>query len=108
MYPAPPGAPPEAAPDPGPRLYYPPDLEQGQPLKKLLEKEWVATMCRALDMQKKELPLLWDCDFFYGPKDEQGRDTYVLCEINVSSVAPYPPSAPPIIAEALSGVLKTC
>ncbi len=107
MYPAPPGAPPEAAPDPGPRLYYPPDLAQGQPLKKLLEKEWVAAMCRALDMQKNELPMLWDCDFFYGPRDEQGRDTYVLCEINVSSVAPFPPSAPPIIAEALSAVLKT-
>jgi hypothetical protein len=32
-----------------------------------------------------------------GPKDE-ARDTYVLCEINVSSVAPYPDSATPLIA----------
>jgi len=34
-----------------------------------------------------------------------GRDTYVLCEINVSSVAPYPDSAAPKVAEAaLDGV----
>jgi len=32
-----------------------------------------------------------------------GEDTYVLCEINVSSVAPYPESAPPFIAEAALG-----
>ena len=106
MYPQPAGAPPEAAPDPGPRLYYPPDMELGQPLKKRLEEEWVAAMCRALDMKKEELPLLWDCDFFFGPRDEQGRDTYVLCEINVSSVAPFPPSAPPVIAEALADALR--
>ncbi len=106
MYPPPPGAPPEAAPDPGPRLYYPPDMELGQPLKERLENEWVAAMVKALDMRPGELPLLWDCDFFFGPRDGQGRDTYVLCEINVSSVAPFPPSAPPRIARALAEKLK--
>jgi hypothetical protein len=29
----------------------------------------------------------------------------VLCEINVSSVAPFPPSAPPRIARALAASL---
>ncbi len=28
-------------------------------------------------------------------------ETYVLCEINVGSVAPFPESAPPYIAEAV-------
>ena len=33
-------------------------------------------------------------------KDRTGEDTYVLCEINVSSVAPYPESAVPFMAQA--------
>lgn len=33
LYPAPPGAPPEAAPDPGPRLYHPFSRLEFQPLK---------------------------------------------------------------------------
>ena len=32
-------------------------------------------------------------DFLYGPKDAAGADTYVLCEINVSSVYPFPDEA---------------
>jgi hypothetical protein len=34
-----------------------------------------------------------------------GRNTYVLCEINISAVAPYPDSAAPLVAAAtLAGV----
>ena len=36
------------------------------------------------------LPVLWDADFLYGPRTASGDDTYVLCEINVSSVIPFP------------------
>jgi hypothetical protein len=36
---------------------------------------------------------LWDCDFLLGPKTASGADTYVLCEINASSVSPFPASA---------------
>jgi hypothetical protein len=36
---------------------------------------------------------LWDCDFLLGPKTASGADTYVLCEINASSVSPFPESA---------------
>ncbi|HHB77518.1 MAG TPA: hypothetical protein ENK84_13430 [Desulfobulbus sp.] len=101
LYPQPPGAPPSEAPDPGPRLYYPPTIPQWQPLKQILEQEWVQAMVEALDMQPDQLPVLWDCDFLLGPKTASGEDTYVLCEINVSSVAPFPGSAPPLIAEVL-------
>ena len=48
----------------------------------------------------RSFQILWDCDFLLGPKGEKGEDTYVLCEINVSSVAPYPESAVPVIVEA--------
>ncbi len=101
MHPQPKGAEPSAAPDPTPRLYYPPTTEQWQPLKNILEKKWVGEMVSTLGMTMDELPILWDCDFLLGPKTSSGEDTYVLCEINVSSVAPFPETAPAFIAEAL-------
>ncbi len=100
LYPAPPGAPPTEAPEPGPRLYHPPTMPQGQSLKRKLEQEWVPALQQLLGIETERLPILWDADFLFGPKDESGRDTYVLCEINVSSVAPFPDSAIPFIAQA--------
>ena len=41
---------------------------------------------------------IWDADFLYGPRMPDGNDTYVLCEINVSSVMPIPDAAPAAIA----------
>jgi hypothetical protein len=98
LYPAPEGASPEEAPLPGPRLYYPSDLPDFQRLKQKLEQKWIAELQGLLNIPTERLPVLWDADFLLGPKDNEG-DTYVLCEINVSSVAPYPDSATPIIAE---------
>jgi len=89
-----------AAPEPGPRLYHPPSLAGFQPLKHQLEDEWVPALQRLLRIDTDNLPLLWDCDFLLGPRNEEGVDTYVLCEINVSSVAPYPQSAVSQICEA--------
>lgn len=106
MHPQPRGADPSEAPDPTPRLYYPPTTEQWQPLKNILEKQWVGDMVSALDMTNEELPILWDCDFLLGPKTPSGEDTYVLCEINVSSVAPFPESAPAFIAKAVLDCLE--
>ena len=40
------------------------------------------------------LPIIWDADFLYGPRTALGEDTYVLCEINVSSVFAIPDQAP--------------
>lgn len=99
LYPAPPGAPSSEAPEPGPRLYYPPTMLEGQDLKQKLEQEWVPDMQQLLGIDTESLPVLWDADFLFGPKGETGEDTYVLCEINVSSVAPFPDSAIPYIAQ---------
>lgn len=101
LYPAPEGGTPEDAPQPGKRLYYPPDKPEFQHLKQKVENEWVGDMQKILDIATDDLPMLWDCDFMFGPKDEQEKDTYVLCEINSSSVAPYPESAPEHIAKAV-------
>ncbi|HET7792879.1 MAG TPA: Cj0069 family protein [Rhizobacter sp.] len=80
----------EAAPVPGPRLYHGPDLPQFQELKRLLETQWIELLRNRLGLQHEQLPLLWDCDFMFG---ESAANGYELCEINVSSVAPFPPSS---------------
>jgi hypothetical protein len=103
LFPAPAGAPPTEAPQPGPRVYHPPTKPEFQGLKQKLECEWVPAAKRLLRIETESLPLLWDCDFLLGRKDANGQDTYVLCEINVSSVAPYPESAVAFLVEATVG-----
>ena len=106
LYPAPPGAPPEAAPIPSPSLYHPATLAPFQPLKQQLEQEWMPALQRLLDIPREQLPVLWDCDFMLGPKRASGEDSYVLCEINVSSVSPFPDSAVAPIAQATLARLR--
>lgn len=86
LYPAPPGASPDQAPLPGPRLYHPPTLPACQRLKGRLETAWVVEMQALLGIRADQLPMLWDCDFLLGPKTQAGEDTDVLCEINASSI----------------------
>lgn len=69
-------------------------------LRDKMESEWVPAMERLLDIDTKSLPAIWDADFLYGPKDADGADTYVLCEINVSSVLPFPDHAVGPLAQA--------
>lgn len=109
LVPAPAGAPSSEAPQPGPRHYFPPTRADFQPLKQKLEREWIGEMCRVHGLQTQQLPVLWDADFLYGPKDASGNDTYVLCEINVSSVYPFPPDAlAPLVANTLARIKAKC
>ncbi len=75
-----------------------PDAKSHQRLRRRAEHEWVPEMARRLGLEAQELPVIWDADFLYGPRDDRGRDTYVLCEINVSAVWPFPPMAAATIA----------
>jgi len=99
LYPVPSGAAPADAAQPGPRLYYPPTRPDFQKLKHRLESEWLPEMCRILAIDPADLPVIWDADFMYGPKTAAGEDTYVLCEINISSVYPFPDEALVPLAE---------
>ena len=99
-------SPPTEAPPPGPRLYYPPTKPEFQSLKGKLEREWLPAAQELLEIETDRLPILWDCDFLLGPKDKNGEDTYVLCEINVSSVSPYPESAVSCMVEATAVQLQ--
>jgi hypothetical protein len=47
-------------------------------------------MQEVLGLDAVALPAIWDADFLYGPKTQSGEDTYVLFEINVSAVWPFP------------------
>jgi hypothetical protein len=55
-------------------------------------------MMDVLGIARDDLPIIWDADFLYGPRTPSGDDTYVLCEINVSSVFAIPDQAPAAIA----------
>lgn len=88
-------------PQPGPRLYHGPGLEAFQGLRERLEGGWVAQLCERVGLDRERLPLLWDCDFIGGDPRPGERERFVLCEINVSSVAPYPPSCVDPLVQAL-------
>jgi hypothetical protein len=85
----------------GPRLYHPPTASEFQDIKQKMESDWLPELLGTLGMSLNELPMLWDADFMLGPKTAGGEDTYVLCEINVSSVYPYPADATLPLAQAM-------
>lgn len=85
--------------DPGPRLYYPPDRPDFQGLKRQAENEWVPQLMSAVGVSLDELPMLWDIDLMFADGG------YMLCEINVSSVYPYPESAKLPLAKAFRATL---
>jgi hypothetical protein len=98
LIPPPPGSDPAQA-EPGPRIMHPPDAPPFQALRARMETDWVPAMSKLLDIDADDLPALWDADFLYGPRTAAGDDSYVLCEINVSAITPYPESAAPIVAQ---------
>jgi hypothetical protein len=55
-----------------------------------MEDEWTPQLTETLDFDEVDLPVIWDADFLYGPRNADGADTYVLCEINVSSCFAIP------------------
>ena len=71
-----------------------------QSLRTSLESDWIPRLPGVLNLDVAELPVIWDADFLYGPKTNAGADSYVLCEINVSCVWPFPTRAAPTIAAA--------
>jgi hypothetical protein len=83
---------------PGPRMMHGPDAAPFQRLRNKMETEWTPQMIQALGIDPRSLPVIWDADFLYGPRDAAGDDTYVLCEINVSCVFAIPDEAPTAIA----------
>jgi hypothetical protein len=98
LVPPPPEGPDAPSAQPGPRIMQGADAPPFQRLRRLMEAEWTPQMADLLGIATRDLPIIWDADFLYGPRTPAGEDTYVLCEINVSSVFPIPDQAPEAIA----------
>jgi hypothetical protein len=92
---------------PGPRLMHGADAVQFQTLRTKMEQEWTPQMMDTLGVDAASLPIIWDADFLYGPRTASGGHTYVLCEINVSSVFALPDQAPAAIARLTLSRLRS-
>jgi hypothetical protein len=90
---------------PGPRIMHPASAPQFHCLRELMEGDWTPRLTMTLGIEGQSLPIIWDADFLYGPRTLAGADTYVLCEINVSSVFPIPDQAPDEIARLVESRL---
>ena len=87
---------------PSAKTMYPASERALASLRRSMEEDWLPPIQALVSVDTDALPMLWDTDFFYGPKDSEGNDTYVLCEINVSCVIPFPPDAPAMLAGAVA------
>jgi hypothetical protein len=76
-------------------------------LRRLMEDEWTPQLTSLLDIPQHELPMIWDADFMLGPSSADGTDSYVLGEINVSSVFPIPDEATAEIARRVVERLRS-
>jgi len=93
---------PAARAESGPRLYTSNADPRFQRLRRLMEDEWTPQLTSLLDIPPRDLPMIWDADFMLGPPGAHGTDSYVLGEINVSSVFPMPDQAPAEIARQVA------
>ena len=76
-------------------------------LKEMMEKNWVPQLQEKLSIADNMMPVIWDADFFIndpGTKITEGK--YSLCEINLSCVSPFPPSAIKFIVNEVRDRLK--
>ena len=72
-----------------------------------MEDEWTPQLTHILGLSPRDLPMIWDADFMLGAPGADGLDTYVLGEINVSSVFPIPDEAPRELALRVADRLRS-
>jgi hypothetical protein len=85
---------------PGSRYYFTENCGLFTDLKDRMENSWVPQLLELLDIERSKLPVIWDADFFINDiQNKSAAGKYELCEINVSCVSPFPPSAIQFIVE---------
>ncbi len=89
-----------------PRIYFSKDKPEYQDLRSKMEQDWIPQLLILFHLDKSSLPIIWDADFLFRPDQELSKDRFVLCEINVSSVFPFPPSAVTDIVLAMKNILR--
>jgi hypothetical protein len=97
---------PTARAEAGKRLHTSNSDPRFQRLRRLMEDDWTPQLTSLLNIPQGGLPMIWDADFMLGPRGADGNDSYVLGEINVSSVFPIPDEAPAEIARRVAGRLR--
>ena len=98
---------PAALAEAGPRRYSSNADPRFQRLRQSMEDKWTPQLTSLLDIPRRDLPMIWDADFMLGPPDADGTDSYVLGEINTSSVFPIPDEAPAEIARRVADRLRS-
>jgi hypothetical protein len=85
---------------PSQRFYFSEDCGLFKDLKQIMNDHWIQRLQEITGVNSENLPVIWDADFFINEVNtSKARDKYSLCEINVSSVSPFPESATPYIVE---------
>jgi hypothetical protein len=92
---------------PSQRYYFSEDCGLFGDLKEVMENDWVSRLQQLTGVENDKLPVLWDADFFINNVNtENTRQKYSLCEINTSSVSPFPESAIPVIVDEVGKRLR--
>lgn len=78
---------------PGRRFYFTEACALFADLRDLMEARWIDEIIRSTGLAADKLPVIWDADFFINSMVPNSSRRYTLCEINVSSVSPFPESA---------------
>jgi hypothetical protein len=92
---------------PGKRYYYTEHCGLFSDLKEVMENKWVPELQNSLSIARNMMPVIWDADFFINKANSKNaKEKYSLCEINVSCVSPFPPSAIKFIVDEVRNRIK--
>jgi hypothetical protein len=92
---------------PGKRYYFTENCGLFSDLKDIMQNEWVPQLQKKLSIAESMMPIIWDADFFINkPNSRKANKKYTLCEINVSCVSPFPPSAIKFIVDEVKTKIK--
>jgi len=88
---------------PSQRYYFSEDCGLFSDLRKVMENDWVSRLQQIAGVKNDMLPVIWDADFFINKLNtENTGKKYSLCEINTSSVSPFPDSAIPFVVDEVA------
>ena len=90
---------------PGKRFYFTERCALFADLRMLMEERWIDQLLEVSDLDAEKLPVIWDADFFINSMVPNSPGRYTLCEINVSSVSPFPESAIGFIVNEVQNTL---
>lgn len=92
---------------PSQRFYFSENCGLFRDLKEIMETSWVSRLQQIAEIENDWLPVIWDADFFINNiNTEKTSEKYSLCEINASSVSPFPESSIPYIIDEVKKKIR--